>query len=183
VGLIVSLVALGRQPRGFAIAGVILGLLGTCGGLIVLVAVIIAGAAAVAAVLGIVMFSNPERLELTRDMATIAIAVESYRDDNGVPPASLTLLDLREPTLIDPWGNPYRYVLVEENKFDLISNGRDSQPETDDDVRLSRLDEYWDEAGDDLEEQIRELEQAARRGGTGESAPPGGDSEAGGDGE
>lgn len=111
VGLILSLIALGRQPRGFAIAGVVLGLLGTCGGVIVLV---IFGAALLA-LIGIGMaaaflaLNDPQRMEITVDMANIEQAVERSRHETGYLPASLSSLGLSQDTLADPWGHPYSY--------------------------------------------------------------------------
>ena len=146
VGLILSLAALGRQPRGFAIAGVILGLVGTCGGLLVVAAVLL-GVAAVAAWFGMLWLSNPEKAEMTSDLINIAIAVEKYRDENHYLPASLGLLSLQESTLKDPWGQPYRYDLIDpKGEFDLVSSGVDKQFDTADDVKLSKLGEAWSPA-------------------------------------
>lgn len=164
VGLILSLVALGRRPRGFAIAGVIVGLLGTCGiGIFVIMAIAVGAAAVVATVAGlagVMLFFEQEKVEITTDMAWIAIAAESYEEENGVLPADLDLLDLEPSILTDPWGSPYRYLLVElDPGFDLISAGRDGQFETEDDVALSRLDEAWGTAINDLDQKIEEFEK------------------------
>ena len=75
-GLVLSLVALGRRPRGFATAGVILGVLGTCGwGLIFIVA-----GAAILAALGIsivaLALTETETIKITADMANTAIAIK-----------------------------------------------------------------------------------------------------------
>jgi general secretion pathway protein G len=39
---------------------------------------------------------------------------------------------------LDPWSNPYNYELINDNQFEITSNGRDGQPGTDDDVRIIR---------------------------------------------
>lgn len=147
IGLIVSLAALGRQPRGFAWAGVILGLIGSCGILVVItfagVAILAAmGIAAVALVL-----SNPQKIEITADMVNTAIAVKAYEQEQGFLPADLELLGLDPTTLVDPWGNRYVYQFIDVGSFDLVSLGRDGQLGTLDDIHLSTLGEAWD-AGD-----------------------------------
>ena len=55
VGLILSLVALGRPPRGFAVAGAVIGLLGSCGGC--LVGMLLLPAFVVAAVGGVTVMA------------------------------------------------------------------------------------------------------------------------------
>jgi hypothetical protein len=147
IGLILSLVAIGRQPRGFAIAGVILGFLGTCGGVL---AVLVFGAVILAA-LGIgaaamfVAMAEPERMEITIDMAQIAERIEQERHRGDYLPASLTALNLPSETLVDPWGNNYEYTLTEEKPgYDIISYGPDGQIASLDDIHLTKLDEYWE---------------------------------------
>jgi len=147
IGLILSLFALGREPRGFAIAGVILGLLGTCGWVLLW---LVAGVAILAA-LGIgvaaVALANPEKTELTFDMMRIGIAVQQYRDENKYLPASIDLVHgLDENTLTDPWGGQYRYVMPDANEFDLVSAGEDRKFDTGDDIALSKIGKTWEGA-------------------------------------
>jgi len=148
IALIISLVALGRRPRGFAIAGVILGFLGTCGGLIAILffgAAILAalGIAAVAAVL-----SEPQKFEVTGDMAVIAAAVESNRAENGQLPLDLSALSIPAAVTMDPWGRPYDYVLASDaGSYDIVSAGVDGIEGTADDVRFRNLDAVWQSPG------------------------------------
>lgn len=145
IGLVLSLIALGRQPRGFAIAGVILGLVGSCGGLLML---LVFGAAILAA-LGLVAvaaiaFSEPQKLEVTTDMVSIAMAIDKYRQENRYLPAGLELLPLDENRLTDPWGERYRYEQKDErSEFDLVTAGEDKTFGTKDDVRLTEIDKMW----------------------------------------
>lgn len=146
IGLILSLVALGRPGgRGTAIAGIVIGGLGTCLGAIaaiVVTALIAAGAVALFAV------AESEKIQISTDMALIAVALEKERDDSGYLPASLSELGLDRHLLVDPWGDDYRYVLMDDAPgYDLISNGEDGEPGTDDDIALTRLDELWEHAG------------------------------------
>jgi hypothetical protein len=148
IGLIMSLIALGRQPKGFAIAGVVIGLLGTCGGLIVALAF----GAAVLALLGITAavafaaLNDPQRMELTIDMANIDQAIKRIQGTSKYPPASLTELHLDAETLRDPWGNAYVYVLRDKKPgYDVLSSGKDGVAGTPDDVAMSNLDQMWNE--------------------------------------
>jgi hypothetical protein len=148
IGFIMSLIALGRQPKGFAIAGVVIGLLGTCGGLIVALAF----GAAVLALLGITAavafaaLNDPQRMELTIDMANIDQAIKRIQGTSKYPPASLTELHLDAETLRDPWGNAYVYVLRDEKPgYDVLSSGKDGVAGTPDDVAMSNLDQMWNE--------------------------------------
>jgi hypothetical protein len=148
IGLILSLVALGREPKGFAIAGTVIGLIGSCGVILALAffgAVIVAmAAAALGIAVAAVVLSEPEKLEVTADMANIAAVIEEYKDANKYPPADLANLDLEPDWRTDPWGNDYVYHLQDDPPgYDLESAGKDGQFGTLDDVRLSTLDEMW----------------------------------------
>jgi len=53
-----------------------------------------------------------------------------------------------EESLKDPWGNEYNYRFpgeLDENKYELWSNGPDGEEGTEDDIRSWRTDEDWDE--------------------------------------
>lgn len=149
IGLLLSLIALTKRPRAFAVAGVILGLMGSCLGLIVAVVVASAvlGAAALAGTAWVAI-NDTDNIEITADMAEIQKAVMKAQGSDPVPPASLTGLGIDPEALKDPWGEPYMYVLTEESpggkvRFDLITTGKDRTLGTPDDVSLSRLDEMW----------------------------------------
>lgn len=73
------------------------------------------------------------------DIRTISLSVEAYMDDNGAAPASLA--NVGKGNMLDPWGNPYRYLDIAtapvgqvrkdqflvpiNNDFDLYSMGKD----------------------------------------------------------
>lgn len=144
VGLIISLIAMGRRPRGFAIAGAVLGFLGTCGGLLL---VLLAGGAILAALgigLAAIALQEPQKLELTGEMAKIAVAVAQYKEQNRYVPANLALVHLNPSDLNDPWGTPYEYLVLKDGQsFDLISAGEDGVFDSPDDLKLSKLDQVW----------------------------------------
>lgn len=146
VGLILCLIALKDEPRGFAWAGIFVSLFGFCLGAILL---IVFGAAFLAAI-GIVTvamanFADPIKIETTAEMAMIVAKAEEIKQRDGYPPASLASLGLDSDMLTDAWGQPYRYVLTDETDrgYEIISDGPDGKPETEDDVQFSKLNQMW----------------------------------------
>jgi hypothetical protein len=138
VGLILSLVALGREPRGFAIAGAIIGALGTCF-ICVATAIAIAVPAlfiAIIAALGIAGVMGPGFVDKV-EMARIAGTVEEFRADHGFLPMSLKELTFGGDAddLTDRWGHPYVYELAPNGmSFRLFSVGPDGLAGTADDI-------------------------------------------------
>ncbi len=163
LGLLISLVALGRQPRGFAGLGVLIGLFGTVVWLAVMVFAVLGAATLGVGILicGAAAFilTQPETIEVTSDMINVTLAVAEYKKENDSLPRDLDGLRLAVTTLTDPWGQPYRYQLVEDGDrgFDVISGGLDQQLGTDDDLALSRLDEVWVMACKGFEAKAQEL--------------------------
>ena len=148
IGLIMSLVALGREPKGLAIAGVVLGAVGSCGiisGVIffpVAIAAILAavGLGAAAAALG-----GPQ-IEAKVDMATLTAMVGHYSAEHGGQlPATLAeatrSLGSDSPFLKDRWNHEYVYSLAPDGKsFVLFSMGEDGVAGTADDIYLDEKD-------------------------------------------
>ncbi len=128
IGLLVSLFALTRPPRGFAIAGVVVGLLGT-----IVWGVLGAG-------IGYVLTQPIVKIqnEVVTDYMAVDQEVEAFRSANDRLPASLdevTALNAEQRT--DPWGNPY--VLepaASGDAWSLRVTGPDGQAGTGDDLVL-----------------------------------------------
>jgi len=131
IGLILSFIGLFRQPKGFAIAGFVLGLLGSAW---ILVFVFVLGLAGFAMVLGAVGFQG--QAELIRDGLELGPAAERYYQSQGTLPASASELpNLDEERYRDNWGNEYRLEADEQTgEIRIISNGPDGQPDTNDDL-------------------------------------------------
>ena len=170
VGLILSLVGLGRPSgRGWAIAGIAIGLLGTCLGVVavfVAAAFITATIAVIGTGLGVfaLVLTQSVQLEISADMIDIAYAAVVYEDDNGSLPTDLDVLELDTPTLTDPWGNAYRYILTEhEPRFEVTSWGADGQAASDDDIRLSTLGKAWERSLEDVDHIKDQLQQWVRK--------------------
>jgi hypothetical protein len=119
IGLIISLIALTKQPRGFAIAGVIIGLLGTgvwgCVGF---------GWSVMQKIGGMSAF------EITQDFEQIQRAANAATTD-------INSLGLAADVSTDPWGAPYRIApSADASTFVLTSNGPDKLPDTADDLSV-----------------------------------------------
>lgn len=131
VGLALSIPAMFRQPRGFALAGLILGIAGSLWLLaaFVLFGGVLAVLVALLAVLGVQFAAYGE-------MARITVAIERYEQRAGSLPADLSAVaGLDHDDLTDPWGHAYRYVLGADGKsYELRSDGPDGKPGTVDDV-------------------------------------------------
>lgn len=132
IGLILSLIALGKQPRGFAIAGVIIGALGSCG---IIIAVIFFPVALVGLLgaLGVASMMGPD-FEVRMDTEVIRTAVADIQQDTGRIPITVDeLADIPEFLRLDPWDRPYSIYQIPTNDFVIVSYGEDGQPGTDDD--------------------------------------------------
>ncbi len=145
IGLIISLVALKHEPKGFAIAGIVIGALGSCGILVALlvIPVLFAGILAAVGLTGLAIALGGPQIEAQIEMGIIAVAIESYEDDHGSFPAQLSDIsdDLKDDSglLTDPWGNAYILHLDDDGvTYRIISMGEDGQLDTDDDVSIDK---------------------------------------------
>ena len=138
IGLILSLVAVGRQPRGFAIAGIVIGALGTCFVLIPLAILALVMPVVLFGILGAVGLTSVLGPDLGAkiEMAQIAGAIEMYQQDHTMLPISIDDLDIADTELLtDQWGHPYGYELAEDGlSYRLFSVGPDGIAGTADDI-------------------------------------------------
>jgi general secretion pathway protein G len=109
-------------------------------------------------------FNRIERLKInqaTRDLTTIAAAIERYRTANNLQ-LPLALTDMTGLPTTDPWGNPYRYLNFSapipgiqgmirkdhnlhplNSEFDLYSMGADGSSASPLTAKASRDDVIW----------------------------------------
>jgi hypothetical protein len=168
LGLLISLVALGRSPRGLAALGVITGLFGT---VLWLGIMVIAGFTAIAAGAGLVLLAtgafvltHSEVVEVTADMINVSLAIIERQDRDGRLPDDPSALGLAVSTLTDPWGNRYRFEGIDDGPgFDVYSAGGDGQFGTEDDLALSRLKDTWVRALRGFGERFEELGERLER--------------------
>lgn len=139
IGLVMSLFGLRREPRGFAIAGVVLGVVGSIWLFVALAlglfATILAAVGLAAAVTEV---GAMEQSRLTKEaMEKTREAIVAYEAEAGKPVYALQLLEPRyisSAEVTDAWGHPIILELTLENEYTLRSTGPDGQPETTDDV-------------------------------------------------
>ncbi len=116
IGLLVSLIALAKPPRGFAIGGVAVGLLGS----------VLWGLFGWGIYLGIDI--TAKGVEGYADLSAVRSAMSQQSDATD-----LSTLGLSEDQTLDPWGNPYR-LDTQDAEWSLTSAGKDGALDTKDDV-------------------------------------------------
>ncbi len=128
LGFLLSLFGLGKQPRGLAIAGTIIGGLGST-------FLAFFGFALVMGLLGIgaVVDSTIALAETYTAMSQAADDVRQKYNENETLPGDTTGTVIVSKH-IDGWSNPLRYRMVNDKEFELISNGPDGLADTADDV-------------------------------------------------
>ena len=137
IGLLLSIFALFKQPRGLAIAGFVLGLIGT-GWAVVMFAFVGFGAMATAVGIGDLGESETEMRQIARAF--------NEAMDRGETPTSVSDLDLADEVLTDPWGNPYEFGTHEWSGLTIIRTwGPDGIADTYDDREFDPADlNRWD---------------------------------------
>jgi hypothetical protein len=139
VGLVLSLFALRREPKGFAVAGAVIGAVGSCGIIIGIVAFFTSLMMILAALGlgGLAVALGGAKIEAQIEMAKIAAEIDIYQQRTGQLPASLDLLPIVDPhALTDAWGNKYIYTLSEDGTtYELHSIGEDKADATADDIK------------------------------------------------
>ena len=108
IGLILSVIALSRRPRGFAIAGTVIGIVGSCGSCllaVLLLPVLAGGAAAIA----LVAAGGLPAIHTLDHMWQVKLAIEAHEKSHQVAPESLSELSLPADMLEDGWGTPLQY--------------------------------------------------------------------------
>jgi hypothetical protein len=123
IALILSLVALRRQPRGFAIAGSVIGGIGT---------LMIAGIA----VAWVTVPDLRNVFETSIAMAEAHTIIEANRGEGDALPSEDEGNELLED-LEDGWGNPLQYE-VDGERFVVRSAGPDGEFGTEDDIPPSK---------------------------------------------
>lgn len=132
VGLLLSGVAMFKRPRGFATAGVIVGLIGTV--IFGVIATVGIGAVGIAKEQVRMQEQLAERERAQLQIAGLAERVGVFHQQNARPPLALDLLPFVDPTMLtDPWGRAYEFE-PELDGFTIRSVGPDGAGFTDDDV-------------------------------------------------
>ncbi|MEM7756495.1 MAG: DUF4190 domain-containing protein [Planctomycetota bacterium] len=130
VGLIFSLIGLGKEPRGFAIAGLIISIVSLLGWIIL---VAIFGLAGLAAIVGLAALAS----ETSADFDTIVERAAERYAEVGAYPGSLDELGLPAEVLTNQSGEPYQYTPLATG-YELRDPGPDGSMNTSDDAVLTR---------------------------------------------
>lgn len=109
LGLLLSLIALRRAPRGFAIAGTLLGLFGSCSGCLIALFVVPVLAGAGLAAVALVAAGGPPAVVTLGHMIEIEQAITRHVEAHGTLPDSLSELNLPPESMMDGWGTPIQY--------------------------------------------------------------------------
>jgi hypothetical protein len=121
----VSILALFKRPRGFAIAGTVIGLLLTA----------VVGSVAT----GLYLFSNQWKGGVAIGMVSLQeelleTQILAYQRETGSLPESLDVVNLPDGVKNDPWGNAYLYTVSDSGTWVISSVGPDGQAGTSDDI-------------------------------------------------
>jgi hypothetical protein len=128
LGLLLSLLGLLKRPRGFAIAGTIIGLVGTA------FIALFFGLFATAVLTGARTAVVEEQTALTADaLAEAEHIIDTYHIDNDKLPDGIEGNKLLV-NLQDGWGGSIRYDQEDDQRYLVRSPGEDGEFDTDDDV-------------------------------------------------
>jgi hypothetical protein len=134
VALILSAIALFGKPKGFAIAGTIISVIGMIPLLLIIVVPVM--------MIGLLSsaFASVGFSGFVVDMQGFAITsqIDAYIDQNGSVPASLASVQTLDQSITqDPWGNAFVYEPdPTNNTYVLFSLGPDGIRDTADDIQI-----------------------------------------------
>jgi hypothetical protein len=153
IGLLFSLLGLFKAPRGMALAGAILSLLGT----------IWLATAGYAIVMGVLFVGTAVKsVETASRLNNAAVQIEQYKTENGAYPNKDEAQQLISGVQ-DLWGNTVEYSLVGDDHFALIAPGEDGTLNTKDDITYDSATDTF--TGHGIEMNRRELKDALEEAG------------------
>lgn len=132
ISLILGIIAAMKRPRGFAIASIVLSILGV----LLIVAYMVLPLLVIGLLGGLFAAIGFGSVIAEFQGAAIAANVEQYIQDQGTVPATLASVpELDQSIIEDPWGNDFIYRPdPTTNTYELRSAGPDGQPDTGDDI-------------------------------------------------
>jgi hypothetical protein len=157
VGLLLSLIALGKSPRVFAVLGTVFGVIGT-----VLLAVSVWAGSQMMPV--VAKFE-----ETTQSYKAIDRAISTWMaTSGGQAPADLSVVSLPSGADVDGWGTPFKFTPSADGlSWTLVSAGPDGQFDTPDDVVFTP-----GMSDDDIKNSMRPAIESAIESHFGVKAPP-----------
>lgn len=137
LGALFSFIAMFKRPRGLAIAGFIIGIVGSMWLIVPLVFVILPLGFAV--VVGSFAALGSGGFEYAMDLSKIHRQVTAHYNANNQLPSTLGLLPLDAETLIDPWGAQYRYEIDPDGRhYTITTAGPDGAWDTGDEYSTTK---------------------------------------------
>jgi len=132
-GLVLSMLAMFSKRRGFATAGMILGMVGT-----MIVGVGVASIALAASTVHHYQVELPQRAETAQILDKAFIDVEAYRNQHGKLPEGIegNKMVLKH---LDAYGKSVRYEPEGSKSFAIRSAGPDGRFDTPDDMRTTQV--------------------------------------------
>ncbi len=135
LGLLLSFIAMFKRPRGLAVAGFVLGLIGSAWIIVAFLFIFVVFGVGLAGVAAL----GAGFVEVGRDSSTIRAAVAEHYQANGTVPSTLEALNLDRDTLIDPWGEFYRYeIQADGRRYSISTAGADGIWDTEDDFSFDQ---------------------------------------------
>ena len=132
IGTVLCAVGMARQPKGLAIAGLIIGIIEIVTGVVILLFF-----GALCGGLGLAA-SEAGKAVLTENRGReISTAIEQYHTANSTLPTDLSMLKLPVDKTTDGYGNAYLYT-PQGSSYQLSSMGSDGKPGTADDVVIPK---------------------------------------------
>lgn len=152
IGMIVSLFGMGKQPKGLAIAGLIIGAIGS----LILFAVLLIYGAMIFACIGLASTMQPV-METENAIMEASTQIEDYYFENDEYPDDATGNSLISG-ITDGWEHALQYELDEDavDGYIIRSPGADGVFDTDDDQTSENI---YDGDDDELEDEWEELER------------------------
>lgn len=151
VGFIVSLFGLGKEPKGFAIAGTIIGAVGS----LLILAVLLLYGAMFAACIGFGATAARFTIETQTAFDDAKATIDEYEMANGELPDEETGNQLiADADIKDGWGRNVRYETTEEGDYVIRSAGADGDFDTIDDATSQDYD--WEAS--DFEDEFEDMD-------------------------
>ena len=127
IGLVLSIIAVFKQPRGFAIAGIVISLIGLLVFLVLLLPVVLVFVAiGVAGAL------------ISQTIGEFTGPLNNYYDTNGTYPATLDEVGIDLSVLDEAYGGGWQYNRAPDGQsFTIVGPGPDGQLDTEDDFTIA----------------------------------------------
>ena len=139
IGLILSLIGLTKRPRGFAIAGTVIGVIGS-------IFLVVAGLTIVAGLTGLGVAGKmlKDYADSHETARKVYLQLDQQRKAGGTAGAGGAALTTTAANAVaaqhnDPWGTPLKAEVAADGTITIITAGRDKKFDTKDDIRFDEL--------------------------------------------